>query len=290
MTGKRAQKGDESNMLLVSKVEAEEKIKKQIEEGEELLDLEITSEQDFEGLKRKEIMWDDYNTRLLRHVFSSDEMSKEYSGFRAMSFSGDSTIKNRTRHVHKYIDKLLTRLKSTERCLEFYSGPEEGGNGPIPSCENEMPKIGKDIFIVHGTDDSAKDTVARYIVKLDLNPIILNEKPNKGRTIIEKFEDYSNVGFAVVLLTPDDRGASKSTPTNDLKSRARQNVILELGYFFGKLGRNRVCAFYSKGIELPSDILGVVYIPFDKNGNEWKLKLAAEIKAVGIEVDLNSTI
>jgi predicted nucleotide-binding protein len=98
-----------------------------------------------------------------------------------------------------------------------------------------------------------KESVARFLEKLDLRPIILHEQPNKGRTVIEKFEAHSDVGFAVVLLTPDDVGGLASSP-DKLSRRARQNVILELGYFIGKLGRAKVCALYKEGVEIPSDI------------------------------------
>ena len=115
-------------------------------------------------------------------------------------------------------------------------------------------------------------------------PIILHEQPNQGRTVIEKFEAHSDVSFAVVLLTPDDMGAVVSSTR--LAPRARQNVILELGYFIGKLGRSRVCALYVEGVEIPSDIHGVLYVPYD-DSQGWRLKLASEIRSVGIAVDLN---
>lgn len=149
-------------------------------------------------------------------------------------------------------------------------------------------QLGSDIFIVHGHDESAKQTVARFIDKLDLNPIILHEQPNAGRTVIEKFEDYSNVGFSVVLMSPDDVGGSVDDKDN-LRLRSRQNVVFELGFFLGKLGRKRVCALYKEGVEIPSDYQGVLFVPMDKDGG-WKLSLAKEIKAAGISIDLNKAI
>jgi predicted nucleotide-binding protein len=141
------------------------------------------------------------------------------------------------------------------------------------------------VFVVHGHDSKAKEEVARFLSRLGLEPVILHEQPNKGRTIIEKFEDHSDVGFAVVLLTPDDLGGlNESTP--QLVPRARQNVVLELGFFFAKLRRARVCALYTRNIELPSDISGIAYIPFDGEG--WQLALARELKAAGLDVDMNN--
>ena len=107
----------------------------------------------------------------------------------------------------------------------------------------------------------------------------------KGRTIIEKFEDFAHVGFALVLLTPDDEGRLRDDK-GDFKPRARQNVILELGYFLGKLGRERVCALVKEGVERPSDYDGVVYIPLDDSGG-WEMKLIRELKSAGYDIDAN---
>lgn len=133
----------------------------------------------------------------------------------------------------------------------------------------------KEVFVVHGRDDGAKETVARFLERLGLEAIILHEETNKGRTIIEKFEAHADrAGYAVVLLTPDDVGALRGAePT----PRARQNVIFELGYFFGKLGRENVCALLVDGLERPSDVDGVVYVAMD-SGATWRLKLAMELR------------
>lgn len=96
------------------------------------------------------------------------------------------------------------------------------------------------VFIVHGHDAEARETVARFLGNIGFEPIILHEQASRGRTVIEKGEAHSDVGFAVVLLTPDDMG--RSVTETDLEPRARQNVLLELGYFIAKLGRDRVCA------------------------------------------------
>lgn len=123
----------------------------------------------------------------------------------------------------------------------------------------------------------------RQVEKLGLNTIILHEIPNIGRTIIEKFEDHSNVGFAVVLLTPDDLGTAKDK-REELNPRARQNVIFELGYFIGKLGRRRVCVLHKENVEIPSDYEGILYVEMDKGGG-WKQKLVKEMIEVGIKID-----
>lgn len=156
--------------------------------------------------------------------------------------------------------------------------------------ENKMhQQLNDSVFIVHGRANEIKETTARFLGKLEINPIILHEKPDKGRTIIEKFEDHSaEARFAVILLTPDDLGRLASEPETSLKPRARQNVIFEMGYFIGSLGRGKVCALYH-GVEQPSDLHGVIYIPIDEAG-AWKTHLAKELKEAGIKADYEKVI
>lgn len=146
------------------------------------------------------------------------------------------------------------------------------------------------VFIVHGHENAMKERVARIVTQLGLSPIILAEQTTQGSsTIIEKFERHSNVSYAIVLLSPDDFGFSKSDPNSTQFSRSRQNVIFEFGYFVGKIGRNCVFPLYKKSrdFEIPSDVSGVLLNEFDDNDG-WVLKLARELKACGYSVDMNS--
>lgn len=147
------------------------------------------------------------------------------------------------------------------------------------------PVSGKKVFLVHGHDLAAKEACARLLEKLHLEAIVLHEQASAGTTLIEKVERYSEVAFAVVLLTPDDRGA-EGGKESALRPRARQNVILELGFFLGRLGRSRVLALVKGELESPSDYAGVVYIPMDDAG-AWRVLVARELKAAGLNVDLN---
>ncbi len=141
------------------------------------------------------------------------------------------------------------------------------------------------VFVVHGHDEEAKVRVARYLEKLNLKPIILHEQASSGKTIIEKIESYSNVGFAIVLYTPCDIG-SKQSKAPDLKPRARQNVVFEHGFLMGKIGRNNVCALVKGDIETPNDISGIVYVNMDSN-DAWQFQLAKELKKSNYNIDLN---
>lgn len=156
------------------------------------------------------------------------------------------------------------------------------------NADDEVVHKSNRVFIIHGHDEAVRETVARFLEKLDFQPIILHEQANKGRTIIEKFEEHADVPFAVVLLTPDDVGKLKDEKS-DLKPRARQNVILELGFFLGRLGRERVCPLVKGDVETPSDYDGVVYTKLDGAG-AWKMKLVQELKAAGFGVDANRVV
>ena len=196
------------------------------------------------------------------HMGMSDYESKKYR---------KSLIENQIMMLESCIEQLETEIELSKSTTGRIEAQEE-------------TTIGNDIFIVHGRNHGIKETVARFIHKLELNPIILHEQPNLGRTLIEKFTDYSNVGFAIVILTGDDLG--KAIDESDLQNRARQNVIFELGYFIGKLGRAKVCALYEEGVELPSDYEGIVYIPLD-SAEKWRFELVKELKASGYGIDAN---
>ncbi len=150
-----------------------------------------------------------------------------------------------------------------------------------------VPKqLSRKVFVVHGHDEAALQKIARFLERLEFEPIILHEQASRGRTVIEKVEAHSDVGFAIVLLTPDDEGCEKG---GTLHPRARQNVVLELGYFLGRLGRTHVCALKRGDIEIPSDFEGVVYVTFD-NSDGWKQTLGNELQAASLTVDWNKAM
>lgn len=144
------------------------------------------------------------------------------------------------------------------------------------------------VFVVHGRDDEMKHAVARTVERLGLEAVILNEQPNQGQTIIEKIERYSDVGFAVVLLSPDDTGYSNADGSEAASPRARQNVILELGYFAGKLGRENVVALHRGNVELPSDYDGVLYTRYGSDSGAWRGELVTELRESGYAVSADS--
>lgn len=188
--------------------------------------------------------------------------------------------------LEAYIAQAKIESEQVAAANEVAAAHERVAAAPvIAMVERTDPKR---VFVVHGHDAEVKETVARFLEKLKLEPIVLHEQPNAGQTIIEKFERHADVGFAVVLLTPDDVGGPAAAPT-DRRPRARQNVILELGFFMGRLTRKRVCALYKAGVEIPSDYQGVVFVELDESG-AWRTKLAQELVEAGLSIDVAALI
>lgn len=165
---------------------------------------------------------------------------------------------------------------------------EDYERSPEPShdrSEDNSPLAkSRNIFVVHGHDNEMKEAVARFLENLELAPIILHEQASGGDTIIEKLERHRNVSYAIILLSPDDVGRVNNQG-KALRARARQNVILELGFFMGALGRSHVFTLLRGDIEHPSDLLGVIYVKFDDAS--WKMKLLQELKHNGFDIDTN---
>ena len=232
---------------------------------------------------------------------SDGESRRNYCRIGTLSFAMFLTGEDPSDAAVKEIEALFRAENIPKKCLEDYIADLQAGDGGAAGafrgflatlskalqsdqCDSESisePISGYKIFIVHGHDKGAKHEVARFIGNLKLTPTILDEQPSKGQTIIDKFEEHADeAAFAIVLLTSDDLGAPKDNG-NERKPRARQNVILELGYFLHGLGRKRVCVLHEEGVELPSDIQGIVYVPFDKAGG-WKVKLSKELAELDI--------
>ena len=262
--------------LLVSKEEVRQKIQARIEEGQQLCDSSINSKGEFDRVIMGSDNWSQYNTDLLIRLFGGPALT----GY--ISFDSDFLMLAWEDDPDEYQTNMARSINSLEgicKRLELYAEPSETSESTF----------GKEVFIVHGHDNEAKATVARFVENLGIEATILHERANRGQTIPEKFEEHAGeAGFAIILLTPDDVGTSQDE-ANNLKPRARQNVVLELGYFWGWLGRERMCVLYKEGVELPSDIHGILYVPMDSS-NGWQLQLAREMQHAGLPIDLEKLL
>lgn len=167
----------------------------------------------------------------------------------------DTTIGEYRDHTRNKIHAAVITLESAigtllEDTSELFDQVSVAGESDI-----KKDLVSRKAFVVHGRDDATRESVARFLMKIEVQPIILHEQANRGQTVVEKIYAYSDVDFAVVILTPDDVGRLKG---GEQKPRVRQNVMLELGFFLGKLGREKVCALKHGEIDIPTDFAGTV--------------------------------
>lgn len=268
----------------MSRETADSRIEDRVRKGEELLSRSLSNEAELTAAKHDFFTWDEYNREMLRRIFTTSDIADEYSSSGGFVVGRDYNFYDEVRDFKDDVAGNIRKLSSIRERLELIplaptimSTKQEGAMKPPNS---------KAVFIVHGHDEALLQAVARFITQLDLEPIILHEQPSRGRTIVEKLETHSNVTFAVVLLTPDDFGG---TDEKHLLRRARQNVVLELGFFLARLGRENVAALHKGELELPSDYMGVIYLPVDTAG-AWKFSLAKELKAAGLTIDMNKIL
>jgi predicted nucleotide-binding protein len=260
----------------VFKKELEERIKL----GKDLHSRHVTTMPELGQLKKDYANWDDFNEELLRRAFNKIE-NEYYNDYKNCTnwIGVDDVLYRRNTNTGEYKlnhEKLKVNASVTnlERLVEKLPLIDLDHN--IHVVNTRFRTYTNTCFIVHGHNEARKFEVARYIeVELRRKAIILHEQPNRGRTIIEKFEDYSKVDFAVALWTADDEGKSKKD--TELKNRSRQNVILETGFFIGALGRKNVIVLYEDGVEIPSDYSGVIFIRLADN---WKDDLRKEVEAI----------
>jgi len=278
-------KNDSLPRVMIPKAEAAEILQERIDAGQFLM----SSSNPVPNRRRPWLIerttWSEYNEILLRQMFSSDSYWRKYKS--SADLSSQKNISDL--YVKASIQSYLNTLSMIKEMLELIDEHPDLNSAPSQQEPAMSTPISRNVFIVHGHDISLRNEVSLLLHEIQLQPIVLAQKTNEGRTVIEKFEDHSDVLYAVVLLTPDDLGAVKTKP-EELKPRARQNVILELGYFLAKLGRSKVCILYKGDVELPSDINGFVHISVDE-GDSWRYQLGREIKQagskVGIVVDLD---
>jgi len=181
-------------------------------------------------------------------------------------------------------------LKALEMVLEA-ANADTYGELKVSSSKAKSSNFSNKVFIVHGHDQLLKSDFERFIHEIGLEPIVLHRQPDEGMTIIEKFEKNADVGFAFILLTPDEIAYTvdqEKIPDQDRKKemRARPNVIFEFGYFAGRLGRNRVCCIYTENVELPSDISGLVYKKITGSIDTIAFSVIKELKAAGYKIQV----
>lgn len=277
----------ERGRLLVPRSQFVVELQNRIERGVELRDASIQNRADLDQNRAAYYTWTEYNAQLLKRRFSTDELHEEYVSSVGIYVLGSSTLQQ---DVEEHRDDVSTKIRKLASIGERVDLYEEPAPNVSQVSRADSSARADDIFLVHGRADGPKQEVARFILEVvDRSPVILHEQVSGGMTVIEKLEHHAGrIGFAIVILTGDDEGRLKGTD-DVLLPRGRENVVLELGFFIGRLDRSRVVLLHESDVTLPSDVLGVVYVRLDNAGG-WKLALARELKAAGYPVDASKMI
>jgi predicted nucleotide-binding protein len=277
--------------LSVSREEAKRRLVERIERGQELTKVQINTEDALESASHEYQKWSDFNTELLKQLFTTDALSKEYAWWGiAVASMGRESLGQRIAKHHDSVREKLRRLDSIVERLELYplaasvQVTEVAKHSPA-----EASSRSKKVFVVHGHDEVAKTNLEVFLHEIGLEPIVLHRQADEGLTVIEKFEKHADVGYAFVLLTPDEvTYLAKEETIEDAQrkkeKRARPNVIFEFGYFVGRLGRSRVCCVYTGDVTLPSDLNGLIYKRFEKSIEEVAYGIMKDLKAAGYDV------
>lgn len=260
--------------LRIPKDEAELKLKDRVIKGRKLFDAYM----DFEGTQKendKEYKkWNDYNEEFLKRIFTNEDYYNDYVWSGVDNEYIFEIMEEKLHYIELLIEKLDLIPFNENICATFVS--------PASKVMNN-----KKVFIVHGRDELAKTSLEVLLNEMGLESIVLHRQADEGQTIIEKFEKYSDVGYAFILLTPDEIAYfthEDSLPDDERKKekRARPNVIFEFGYFVGRLGRNKVCCVYTGDVSLPSDVSAMIYKKYISSVEEVAYSITKDLKAVGI--------
>lgn len=226
---------------------------------------------------------------MIEDVFGAN--TTEYSRFRPAGLDSAGYVMGYNSPISDVIDGLQhgkeRELANLTAIIDIFEEKIADGGPATPTHPIMQSNDFSKVFIVHGRDSLAKTETARFVEKFGFTAIILHEQASAGNTIIEKIEEHTNVGFAIVLYTPCDVGSLSGEGAQ--KPRARQNVVFEHGYLVAKLGRKNVCALVKGDTEIPNDLSGVVYVAMDSAG-AWHLTVAKELRAAGYAIDMNKVI
>lgn len=238
--------------------------------------------------------WHDRNKTIYRSSFTEPE-SMYYHEYEVQCFwqiLGSDTVKEYKENIKRLSNHMQSDIERVD-LIECVAEVAELNN-----ATNKLKDLSQEIFIVHGHNEEMKQTVARTVTKLGLTPIILHEQPNGGKTIIEKFESNAeSINFAIILLSADDLAASvcdlngvkDKEVRQHLEKRARQNVVFEMGYFAGRLGRTNVFFLLQDGVAKPGDLDGIVYTTYEAT-NSWRFELVKELKNAGYKVSADEIL
>jgi predicted nucleotide-binding protein len=277
--------------LIIPKESFKSQLIEQISQGKQFAIKNITTEQQLTEVEKQFDQWDDYNTELLKSSFNNsiNEYRSAYSNTGSMIGVSDvmrgvsiHNPQHRFRTLTERIDVKITELESLLSKVNLIHSEVETTR-PAMAIQDAATISNDTVFIIHGHDDAMKKAVQLFLSRAGLKDIVLHEQPDKNRTVIEKLiEEGSSAAYVIALLSPDDI-------QEDGTVRARQNVVLEIGYFIGKLGREKVRLLRKGDVVIPSDLQGILFENYDDQG-AWRIKLLKEMQAVGLPIDLGTVV
>lgn len=275
--------------LKLSREDMKDKIQERIQKGLVLYQKSINDSKSLDEFKADYTKWSDFNSELLKRSFTNEDFKSEYEGggFGSILLY-EPSLGEQINESKKRLQVKIRRLESIMERLELI---------PISSVVVEDVKETqpvstvktKKVFIVHGRDEVSKTNLEVFLREIGLDPIVLHRQADIGQTVIEKFEANSDVGFAFILLTPDEiayLAPQDKLPDNEREKelRARPNVMFEFGYFVGKLGRSKVCCLYTGDVVIPSDLNGLIYKKYSSNIEEVGYSILKDLRATGYAV------
>lgn len=278
--------------LLISRDDAKSKLQERIQKGLAIKQAKINSREALDEAKNEYSKWNSFNAELLKRIFSTDELAEEYSRWIGIGVIAmrEPSLGEKIADLYKDIDQKIHRIDSIIERLELIPLTKTvAAAAPQESESVRPPAKTKKVFVVHGHDEIAKTNLEVFLHEIGLEPVVLHRQADEGLTVIEKFEKHSDVGYAFILLTPDEISYVKAEEGNDdnkrqKEYRARPNVIFEFGYFVGKLGRSRVCCLYTGDVSLPSDVSGMIYKKFANSIEEVAYSIIKDLKASGYAI------
>jgi predicted nucleotide-binding protein len=277
--------------LTVTPDEARGRLRDRIVKGIELKKRDLVSQQALEAANKDYQKWDAFNAELLKKLFTSDEIAEGYMDAREVRADlrrPHALLGEKITALYKGIDDCVDRIEAIVERLELIPFGERPP-AAAATRETAAPVRSKRVFVVHGRDELAKANLEIFLRELGLDPVVLHRQADEGLTVIEKFEKHSDVGYAFILLTPDEiayLAAEHARPDGERRKefRARANVIFEFGYFVGKLGRSRVCCLHTGEVALPSDVHGMIYKKFNASLDEVAYSIIKDLKAAGYAI------
>lgn len=266
-------------------MEINEKAQKAIEmvklQGKELSTIaeRVRSDNDFSTARERLRRWKSRTKKLLSEQIHPDEAAK-LKKMRKTSFIAGQPLRNFVDETKMYRGFILSLREELEKHPQDVLLTAHTTDKLALAFEAPQPTASRTVFIVHGRDELNILRLEKLLrERWHLEPICLTSKPGKGRTLIEKFEqEAQRATYAIALFTPDDLIKSSDTEY----TQARPNVIFELGWFYGRLARERVCILFKKGTRIHSDLEGIMRIEFDESVEEKVMELEKELKEVGL--------